>query len=114
MAGVGKSRYYSRYYKRKLYFPTGDRILLHLLEFVGYEHGFALPDELTQFGIADGIRLGRSTVSKAIRRLEKKGLVRAARAHVPSGKLRRTVYVLTREGVDLANRRRREIEQEII
>ncbi|MBI4416203.1 MAG: winged helix-turn-helix domain-containing protein, partial [Euryarchaeota archaeon] len=89
----GRGQY--RYYKRKLYFSTTDRILLHLLDYVGYEGEVTQPDDLTQFGIADAIALGRSTVSKAIRRLVRQGLVKSARAHVPSGKLRRTVYVLT-------------------
>ena len=103
-----------RYYKRKLYFSTQDRILLHLLGYVGYEGEFNQPDEMTQFGIADAIRLGRSTVSKAIRRLVRSGSVKAARAHVPSGTLRRTVYFLTEAGVNAANRRKVEIEEEIV
>ncbi|HEV8595451.1 MAG TPA: AAA family ATPase, partial [Thermoplasmata archaeon] len=103
-----------RYYKRKLYFSTADRILLHLLEFVGREGEFNQPDDLTQFGIADAIGLGRSTVSKAIRRLFRDKLVRAGRAHVPSGKLRRTVYLLTPEGVAQAGQRKREIEEDVV
>lgn len=103
-----------RYYKRKLYFSTRDRILLHLLDFVGHEDQFQQPDDLTQFGIAEAIALGRSTVSKAIRRLAKDRLVRGMRAHVPSGKLRRTVYLLTPAGVAEANRRKREVEEEIV
>ncbi len=109
-AGVARNPYY----KRKLFYDTRDRILLHLLEFVGFEDDFALPDQMTQFGIADGIRLVRSTVSKSIRGLMKEGLVRGSRAHVPSGSIRRTVYVLSQDGVDAANRRRREIEEEIV
>lgn len=104
----------NRYYKRKLYFNTQDRILLHLLQFVGLEDEIALPDAMTQFGIADGIGLVRSTVSKSIRRHIKKGLIRSARAHVPSGSLRRTVYMLTADGVEAANRRRREIEEDVV
>jgi len=104
----------SRYYKRKLYFSTADRILLHLLDYVGREGEFNQPDEVTQFGIAEMIGLGRSTVSKAIRRLEREKLVRSQRAHVPSGKLRRTVYLLTDTGVAKANRRRLEVEEEVV
>lgn len=104
----------NRYYKRKLYFSTQDRILLHLLDFVGYEGEFNQPDEMTQFGIADSICLGRSTVSKAIRRLTRQGLVKSARAHVPSGTLRRTAYFLTETGVGLANRRKVEVEEDVV
>ncbi len=104
----------NRYYKRKLFFVTQDRILLHLLEYVGREGEFNQPDEITQFGIADAIGLGRSTVSKAIQRLEDAGLVGAQRAHVPSGALRRTVYLLTEAGVQKANRRKAEIEEQVV
>src|SRR3990172_2847934 len=110
MAGAKKYRYY----KRKLHFKTPDRILLHLLNYVGSEGEITLPDDLTQFGIADAIGLGRTTVSKAIRRLIKMGAIRSDRAHVPSGRLRRTVYVLTESGVGMANARKREIEEEIV
>ena len=102
----------NRYYKRKLYFSTPDRILLHLLDYVGYEGEFNQPDEMTQYGIAEAIGLGRSTVSKSIRRLERERLVKSARAHVPSGSLRRTVYHLTDAGVSAANRKRIEVEEE--
>ncbi|HYS71053.1 MAG TPA: tetratricopeptide repeat protein, partial [Thermoplasmata archaeon] len=102
------------YYKRKLYFSTQDRILLHLLDYVGNEGEFNQPDGMTQFGIADAIALGRSTVSKAIRRLARERIVKSARAHVPSGTLRRTTYFLTDPGVALANRRKIEIEEDLV
>jgi tetratricopeptide (TPR) repeat protein/DNA-binding MarR family transcriptional regulator len=101
-------------YKRKLYFTTEDRILLHLLDFVGLDGEFDQPDAITQFGIAEAIRLGRSTVSKAIRRLQKERLISSHRAHVPSGTLRRTVYLLTDSGVSRANHRKMEIEEDIV
>ena len=101
-------------YQRKLYFTTEDRILLHLLDYVGYEGEISQPDEVTQFGIADAIRLGRSTVSKSIRRLMVDKLVRSHRAHVPSGDLRRTVYFLTDTGSSRANRRKLEIEEDVV
>src|SRR3990170_1450746 len=110
MAGAKKYRYY----KRKLHFKTPGRILLHLLNYVGSEGEITLPDDLTQFGIADAIGLGRTTVSKVIRRLIKEGAIRSRRAHVPSGSLRRTVYVLTDAGVGMANARKREIEEEVV
>ena len=101
-------------YQRKLYFTTEDRILLHLLDYVGYEGEINQPDEVTQFGIADAIRLGRSTVSKSIRWLMEEKLVRSHRAHVPSGDLRRTVYFLTDVGISRANRRKLEIEEDVV
>lgn len=102
------------YYKRKMYFDREDRILLHLLEFAGYEAQRERPDALTQFGIADATRLGRSTISKSIRLLIDRGLILAERAHVPSGKLRRTTYLLTETGTRLARSRKDEMESEMI
>src|SRR3990172_6272411 len=99
---------------RKLYFTTEDRILVHLLEFLGREGEFSQPDDMTQFGIADAIALGRSTVSKAIRRLEGGGFVITQRAHVPAGKLRRMVYLLTESGSSKAKHRQMEIEEDVI
>ena len=102
------------YYKRKMYFDREDRILLHLLEYAGYEAQRERPDALTQFGIADSTHLGRSTISKSIRLLMTRGLIFAERAHVPSGKLRRTTYMLTETGARLARSRKAEVEAEII
>ena len=102
------------YYKRKMYFDREDRILLHLLEFAGYETQRERPDALTQFGLADATMLGRSTISKSIRLLIDRGLIVAERAHVPSGKLRRTTYLLTQAGARLARSRKEEVEGEII
>ena len=99
---------------RKLYFITEDRILVHLLDYVGREGELSQPDDITQFGIAGAIGLGRSTVSKAIRRLEGQGFITAQRAHVPAGKLRRTVYLLTVAGTSKAKHRRLEIEEDAI
>src|SRR3990172_10319411 len=107
MAGAKKYRYY----KRKLHFKTPDRILLHLLNYVGSEGEITLPDDLTQFGIADAIGLGRTTVSKAIRRLIKMGAIRSDRAHVPSRRLRRTGYGVTGAGGGLGEARARENQE---
>src|SRR3989304_1052218 len=54
---------------RKLYFITEDRILVHLLDFIGREGELSQPDDITQFGIAGAIGLGRSTGWKGGRRL---------------------------------------------
>ena len=102
------------HYKRKMYFTREDRILLHLLQFVGYERQVERPDELTQFGIADATDLGRSTISKSLRLMMRNGVITGRRAHVPSGRLRRTTYLLTERGIALAKARQDEIEKELI
>jgi len=97
-----------------MYFTREDRILLHLLQFVGYERQVERPDELTQFGIADATDLGRSTISKSLRLMMRNGIITGRRAHVPSGRLRRTTYLLTERGMILAKARQDEIEKELV
>lgn len=86
------------YYKKKFFFSIRERILLHLSTYQMYENELEAPDELTQFGIADVVLAGRSTCSKLLQEMEDKGLLYGRRAHVPSGKIRRTVYFLTPRG----------------
>ena len=102
------------YYRRKMYFSRQDRILQHLVEYVGYEGQLERPDDLTQFGIAAATGLGRSTISKSMNLLIERGMITAKRAHVPSGKLRRTTYLLTDLGVRMARARKEEIEKELV
>lgn len=99
------------YYKKKFFFSIRERILLHLSEFGMYENEVEAPDELTQFGIAETVRAGRSTCSKLLQEMEDKGLLYGRRAHVPSGKIRRTVYFLTPRGQMEAQKIRRKVER---
>lgn len=108
MARKGKPR--KSYYKKKFFFSIRERILLHLAEYSRYENEVEAPDELTQFGIADIVRAGRSTCSKLLQEMEEQGLLYGRRAHVPSGKIRRTVYFLTPRGHMESQRIRRKVE----
>ncbi|MFQ5804501.1 MAG: tetratricopeptide repeat protein, partial [Candidatus Methylomirabilales bacterium] len=53
---------------------------------------------------------GRSTCSKILQEMEGRGLLYGRRAHVPSGKIRRTVYFLTPRGQMEAQKIRRKVE----
>lgn len=106
---TGKAR--KSYYKKKFFFSIRERLLLHLGQFTSYEGELEAPDELTQFGIADVVRAGRSTCSKLLQEMEDQGLLYGRRAHVPSGKIRRTVYFLTPRGQLRANRIREKVER---
>jgi ATP/maltotriose-dependent transcriptional regulator MalT/DNA-binding MarR family transcriptional regulator len=99
------------YYKKKFFFSIRERILLHLSEYSIYENELEVPDELTQFGIADVVLAGRSTCSKLLQEMEDKGLLYGRRAHVPSGKIRRTVYFLTPRGQIEAARIKKKVEE---
>jgi ATP/maltotriose-dependent transcriptional regulator MalT/DNA-binding MarR family transcriptional regulator len=98
------------YYKKKFFFSIRERILLHLSEYGIYENELEAPDELTQFGIAEVALAGRSTCSKILQEMEERGLLYGRRAHVPSGKIRRTVYFLTPRGQMEAQKIRRKVE----
>ncbi len=98
------------YYKKKFFFSIRERILLHLSAYQMYENELEAPDELTQFGIADVVLAGRSTCSKLLQEMEDKGYLYGRRAHVPSGKIRRTVYFLTPRGQIQAEKIRRKAE----
>ncbi|MFQ5919449.1 MAG: AAA family ATPase [Thermoplasmata archaeon] len=98
------------YYKKKFFFSIRERILLHLSEYGIYENEVEAPDELTQFGIAEVVLAGRSTCSKILQEMEERGLLYGRRAHVPSGKIRRTVYFLTPRGQMAAQKVRQRVE----
>ncbi len=107
---TGKGRRIS-YYKKKFFFSIRERILLHLSEYSMYENELEAPDELTQFGIADVVLAGRSTCSKLLQEMEDRGLLYGRRAHVPSGKIRRTVYFLTPRGQIQAQKVKKKVEE---
>ena len=102
------------YYKKKFFFSIRERILLHLSEFGIYESEVEAPDELTQFGIAEVVLAGRSTCSKILQEMEERGLLYGRRAHVPSGKIRRTVYFLTPRGQMEAQKIRQKAEGTVV
>lgn len=87
------------YYKKKFFFSIRERILLHLARLADYGEEMDVPDALTQFGIADAVRAGRSTCSKLLQSLEEGGYIHGRRAHIPGAHIRRTVYFLTPLGV---------------
>ncbi len=99
------------YYKKKFFFSIRERILLHLSEYGIYENELEAPDELTQFGIAEVVLAGRSTCSKILQEMEERGLLYGRRAHVPSGKIRRTGYFLTPRGQMEAQKIRQKVEK---
>lgn len=99
------------YYKKKFFFSIRERMLLHLSMYTQYENELEVPDEITQFGIADVVRAGRSTCSKILQEMEDKGWLYGRRAHVPSGKIRRTAYFLTPRGRIEAAKVREKVER---
>ena len=85
-----------RRYRRKRYYSTLQRILVHLSSDGGFQRDRL--SALTQEGIASAILSGRSTVTKCLDRLEKSGWIVGERAQVPGHRVRKTVYSLTKTG----------------
>ncbi|MCJ2520012.1 MAG: hypothetical protein LN412_03575, partial [Candidatus Thermoplasmatota archaeon] len=102
------------YYKKKFFFSIRERILLHLSEYTLYKDELEAPDDLTQFGIADIVLAGRSTCSKLLQEMEDRGLLYGRRAHVPAGKIRRTVYFLTPRGQIEGRKIRAKVERTVV
>jgi tetratricopeptide (TPR) repeat protein len=100
-----------RGYRRKRFYTTAQRILTHLSS----EESVAGldPRRLTQEGVARSILSGRSTVTKALDRLERQALVVGERAHVPGYRVRKTVYRLTSAGRRRAEEFRRRLASEV-
>lgn len=96
-----------RTYLRKHAYSANERILIHLAE---RAEGIS-PDlrSLTQDGIAGSIACARTTASKRLLALERRGLVVSIRRHVPGFAVRKTTYGLTAKGRQAAASIRRRI-----
>lgn len=103
----------ARGYRRKRFYSTPQRILVHLSSTPGPSHPTALPI-LTQEGIGAATRSGRSTATKWLSRLEEERLVVGEREHVPGHRVRKTIYRLTDAGWTEARRVRKRLETEVV
>lgn len=88
------------------------RVLLHLL--CASQSGEPELHRLTQEGISHDIRSGRSTVAKALLRLDALDFIAGQREHVPGHRLRKHVYRLTPAGWEEALRERARFERTVI
>lgn len=99
-------------YRRKRFYRTPQRILIHLSS-----SDARLPSllpSLTQEGIGLSTRSGRSTVTKWLQRLVARGLIVGEREHVPSHRIRKTVYRLTEAGWGEAARLRNRLSSDTV
>jgi len=102
----------SRRYRRKRYYPTGERILIHL----SMDGRTSAPrlEARTQDGIAAATFSGRPTVTKWLLRLEDDGFVTRERAEVPGYPLPKYVYRLSEEGALEAERLQARLASETV
>jgi DNA-binding MarR family transcriptional regulator len=88
----------------KRLFTVNERVLLHLKESGSTGHSLDLPAPMTQDGIADALDIRVNHVSRAVKGLQKQGCVREAVSRVKGEVRRRKIYLVTEEGMAVANR----------
>jgi len=89
-----------------------ERCLLYLLDRVDVREDDAGAQELTQVRIAEALLIRRSHVSRAMGRLQARGLVKPAKIHVRGEPRRRLAHFLTEEGLRRSQALRRRFEEE--
>ncbi|OGS48831.1 MAG: hypothetical protein A3K68_05265 [Euryarchaeota archaeon RBG_16_68_13] len=102
----------ARRYRRKRYYSTAQRILVHLATAEGSPRDET--GNLTQEGIAATTLSARPTITKWLRVLERRGWVVRERARVPSCPLPRYVYRLQPAGRREAARIRERLASETV
>ena len=102
----------ARGYRRKRFYSTPIRVLVHLSSTAAHEPGTL--SALTQEGIASATHSGRTTATKWLARMESTGLIAGERAHVPGHRVRKTVYRLTHDGWVEAMKLRTRLQGDIV
>ncbi len=85
-------------------FTVNERILLHLKESGSASHELGQPALITQEGIATALGIRVNHVSRAVKTLQKQNCVREATSRVKGEVRKRKVYLITEEGMVVANR----------
>lgn len=93
---------------RKRTFSTTDRVLVHL------SADGLRPEELTQEGISDAVRSGRSTLTKWLSTLEQRGLLVRERIRLPGHPLPKYAYRLSKEGWSAASDLRSRLASDVV
>lgn len=86
-----------------------DKILLHLLRYVGMEERYQVVKEVTQEEIAKCVNIQRKHLPRTLKGMMDKELLIEKQAHVKGVKQIRRVYFLTWKGEVLANKLREDL-----
>jgi DNA-binding HxlR family transcriptional regulator len=86
-----------------------DKILLHLLRYVGMEERYQVVKEVTQEEIAKCVMIQRKHLPRTLKGMADKELIIEKQAHVKGVKQIRRVYFLTWKGEVLANKLREDL-----
>jgi tetratricopeptide (TPR) repeat protein len=77
---------------------VGERIILHLGQYSKLQDSYDVPLDVSQDGIAGGLRISRAHAAIELKKLKEAGTVVERLAHIKRGKTKRKVYFLTHEG----------------
>ena len=81
----------------------GERIIVHLAQYVRHQEEFVCPPGMSQGGIATALGISRAHAAIELRRAMDAGRVTVRIAHVTGAPSRRKVYALTPKGKGLAD-----------
>ena len=95
-------------------FTVNERILLHLKESGSASQTIDVPAPMTQDGIANALAIRVNHVSRAAKTLQKQGLIREATARVKGEIRRRKIYLITAEGMAVANNIHRRVSETLV
>ncbi|NLK25872.1 MAG: hypothetical protein GX307_04765 [Euryarchaeota archaeon] len=82
---------------------VGERILLHLLQYVKYLDEDVAPIDITQDGVAAALRISRAHAALELKKLKESGDVKERLSRIRRGRTKRKVYFLTVAGEERAN-----------
>lgn len=79
-----------------------EKVLLYLKGYVGIEGQQELPGSVTQKGISEGVQMSRTHVSRVVKELEDKGLLKEKKSHVRGRNRKLKTYILSQKGISEA------------
>lgn len=79
-------------------FTIEERILLHLLDYIAFKTQIEVPQQLTQEGISQIIRIHRKHLPRSLKKMKEKNLIQEKTAHVQGKTQRMKTYHLTQNG----------------
>lgn len=77
---------------------VADRIVIHLSNYTKYLESYDVPIDISQDGIAAGLRISRAHATIELKKLKENGYVTEKQSHIKKGKTRRKVYFLSPRG----------------
>ena len=87
------------------------KILIHLKGYTSFRDNDIQPPEVTQEGIADGVDMSRTHVSRVLQGMKEQGLIHEDTKHVKDRTRKLKTYVLTEKGVKAAENIMNKLEE---